>query len=144
MSIGVISFDIGTTDANAELSISIWIDHDLVYENSHVKDMYKFSHAVNDNDATHELRIVMSGKTALHTKINQDGHITKDACLTVRDPKIDDIEVAQLFNEKTVYTHNFNGTQSELQHKFYGNMGCNGTVSLQFSTPIYLWMLENI
>ena len=144
MSGTVVSFDIGSTDVSAELGIAVWIDNDLVYANSHVKDTYKFSHAVNDDAAEHELRIVMSGKTAQHTMIDQAGNIITDACLTVIGPKIDDIEVAQVFNEKSVYTHSFNNTQPESQHKFYGVMGCNGTVSLRFSTPMYMWLLENM
>jgi len=144
MSNAVVSFDIGTTDADAELGIAVWIDNQLVHENPHVKDMYKFQHVINDDKAEHELCLVMSGKTALHTTVDQAGNITKDACLTVLDPKIDDVEIVQLFNEKTVYTHNFNGTQAESQHKFYGVMGCNGTATLRFSTPMYMWLLENI
>ena len=29
-------------------------------------------------------------------------------------------------------------------HPFFGNMGCNGYVSLKFATPIYLWLLEHM
>ena len=46
--------------------------------------------------------------------------------------------------EQAVYTHDFNGTQPEIEDTFFGEMGCNGTVSLRFTTPIYLWLLENM
>jgi hypothetical protein len=49
-----------------------------------------------------------------------------------------------LFSEKCVYTHNFNDTQPEIQDTFHGIAGCNGTISLQFNTPVYLWLLENM
>jgi hypothetical protein len=139
-----IAFDINTTDADAKLGIEIWINTDCVYQNSHVTEFQHFSHSIIDDEAEHELRIVMYGKTQQHTMIDDQGNITKDAWLTITNCKIDKIEVGQLFNEKTVYTHNFNNTQSESQHQFYGVMGCNGTVSLRFSTPIYLWLLENM
>jgi len=42
------------------------------------------------------------------------------------------------------YQHDFNGTGNPTIDKFYGEMGCNGTVSLKFTTPIYLWLLENM
>jgi hypothetical protein len=49
-----------------------------------------------------------------------------------------------MVTEQAVYTHDFNGTQQEIQDEFYSEMGCNGTVSLKFSTPIYLWLLEHM
>jgi hypothetical protein len=43
-----------------------------------------------------------------------------------------------------VYEHDYNGTGTLTQEKFYGQMGCNGTVSLAFCTPIYMWLLEHM
>ena len=140
----IITFDINTTDSDAKLGVEIWLDHDCVYKNNHITALHNFSHSMIDDDAEHELRIVMLGKTFENTKVDEQGNIVRDAFLIISNPSIDGIDVAQLFNEKTVYTHDFNGTQSQSPHKFYGNLGCNGTVSLQFSTPIYLWMLENM
>jgi hypothetical protein len=42
------------------------------------------------------------------------------------------------------YQHDFNGTGKLTTQNFYGELGCNGTVSLKFSTPIYIWLLENM
>ena len=49
-----------------------------------------------------------------------------------------------MFVEQAVYTHDFNGTSKATENKFYGELGCNGTVSLKFSTPMYLWLLEHM
>ena len=43
-----------------------------------------------------------------------------------------------------IYRHDYNGTTDPFDDEFYGEMGCNGTVSLKFTTPIYLWLLENL
>ena len=86
----------------------------------------------------------MKNKTTEHTKIDEQGNIVSDACLTITNLAFDEIELKQIVVDKAVYTHDFNGTQPETQEKFYGAMGCNGTVSLQFSTPMYLWLLENM
>ena len=139
-----IEFEVGTTDAGANLGIEIWLDNNCVYKNNHVIAPHKFAHSLVDDDAEHELRIVMSGKTLENTTVDEQGNIVKDALLTISNPAIDGIDVAQLFIDQTVYTHNFNGSQDKIDDKFYGNMGCNGTVSLKFSTPIYLWLLENM
>ena len=86
----------------------------------------------------------MKHKTTEHTKIDEQGNIITDACLTVSNLAFDEIELKQIFINQAVYTHDFNGTQTEIQDKFYGNMGCNGTVTLKFATPIYLWLLEHM
>jgi hypothetical protein len=49
-----------------------------------------------------------------------------------------------MITQQATYTHNFNGAGAETQEKFYGEIGCNGIVSLKFSTPIYLWLLEHM
>ena len=139
-----ISFDINTTNAHAELGVEVWINSNLVYQNTHVTALHSFSHTINDDDADHELRIVMSGKKPDHTKIDDQGNIIEDAMLAISNPAIDGIDINYLFNNKTIYKHDFNGSQDKIVDKFYGNMGCNGVISFEFTTPIYLWLLENM
>ena len=76
--------------------------------------------------------------------IDSEGQITKDAMISISNISIDGIPMDQVITEVARYHHNFNGTQPEIQDKFYGNMGCNGQLKLKFTTPIYLWLLENM
>ena len=139
-----ISFDVETSDAECLLGLEIWIDNNLLLKNNHVQNKITFVHDISDNDGEHELRVVLTGKTSNHTQIDQAGTIIKDATLTISNFEIDGLDVSQLFFEKGVYTHNFNGTQPEIADTFFGVAGCNGTISFSFSTPIYLWLLENM
>jgi hypothetical protein len=139
-----ISFDIETSDAECVLGVEIWLDNAVLLSKNHVQEKITFYHDISDDNGEHELRIVMLGKTPEHTKIDEAGNIVKDATLQISNVVIDDIDVNQLFLEKCVYTHNFNGTQSEIEDTFHGIAGCNGTISLEFTTPIYLWLLENM
>ena len=139
-----ISFNINTSDGTAKIGVAVWMDHACVYQSDHLTEQQHIDHAVLDHDGNHELRIVISGKTLEHTKVDEQNNIIKDVIISVADVTIDGIDIAQLFNEKCVYTHDFNGTQSEIQDVFYGAAGCNGTISFQFTTPIYLWLLENM
>ncbi len=139
-----ISFDVDTSDPECLLGVEIWLDDAVLLSNSHVQEKITFSHDIPDDDGEHELRIVMLGKTSEHTKIDEAGNIVKDATLQISNVVIDDIDVNQLFLEKCVYTHNFNGTQPEIADTFHGVAGCNGIISFEFSTPIYLWLLENM
>ena len=139
-----ISFDVDTSDAECPLGVEIWLDDVVLLSNNHVQEKVSFSHDINDDDGKHEFRIVMLGKTADHTKIDEAGNIVKDATVAVSNVTIDEIDVQPLFLKTCVYTHDFNGTQSEIADTFHGIAGCNGTISLRFTTPIYLWLLENM
>ena len=144
MSTALISCSINTTDATAKLGIEVWLDDQQILNQDHVAELIEFKYDLPDDDAEHKLRFVMKNKTAEHTTIDDEGAIIKDACLTVDNLAFDEVELKQIFIDQAVYTHNFNGTKAETQEKFYGEMGCNGTVSLKFTTPIYLWLLENM
>ena len=139
-----ISCYIGTTDPLAKLGIEVWLDDAQLYNNDHITDTQKFEWTFDDEEAEHELRFVMKNKTEDHTIIDDDGNISVDARLTIKDVSFDEIELGQIFIDQAKYTHDFNGTGSSVTDKFYGEMGCNGTIKLKFSTPIYLWLLENM
>jgi hypothetical protein len=139
-----ISFDVETSDAECSLGVEIWLDNVMLLSNNHVREKVSFSHNISDDDGEHKFRIVMLGKTPDHTQVDEAGNIVKDATLQISNIVIDNLDVNQLFLEKCVYTHDFNGTQPEIADSFHGVAGCNGTIAFEFSTPIYLWLLENM
>lgn len=139
-----ISVDISSSDFETPLGLEIWIDDFLIANLEHVKESTTLHHEISDDDGEHELHLVLKNKNADHTHIDENGLIVKDAVLTINSLKFDDIDLNQLFYDHAVYTHDFNGSSQQIQEKFYGTMGCNGTVSLKFTTPMYLWLLENI
>jgi hypothetical protein len=71
------------------------------------------------------------------------GEIVLDARLAIKDIEFDQIALNHIFTELSVYTHDFNGTGPQTSDKFYGEIGCNGIVELKFTTPVYIWLLEN-
>jgi hypothetical protein len=99
---------------------------------------------IPDDEGEHEFKFVLKHKTPEHTVIDADGNITSDAVLSIANLAFDDIELGQVFVKQSVYHHDFNGSQAPVEDKFFGTMGCNGHVSLGFTTPIYLWLLENM
>ncbi len=139
-----ISFDIETSDAECPMGVEIRLDDTVLLINNHVQEKIAFNYNIRDNDGEHKLQVVLSGKTTDHTKVDEAGNIVKDVTLQISNVVIDEIDINQLFLDKCVYTHNFNGTQPEIADTFHGVAGCNGTISFEFSTPIYLWLLENM
>lgn len=108
-----------------------WGGHDLAVD-------------LSDEDGDHVLVFALSGKTSEHTKVDDTGAITQDVTVSIEDVSFDEITLGHLMCEQAVYHHDFNGTAELFQDEFYGIMGCNGTVTLKFTTPIYLWLLENM
>jgi hypothetical protein len=138
-----ISGFIDSSDKKIPLGTEVWIDNTCVVNVEHVDRIVHFSYEMSDDDGNHELRIVMKHKIPEHTELDDAGNIVRDAMLVVSDIKFDEIALENLFLEHTVYTHDFNGSQPTIEDKFFGDMGCNGTVSMKFTTPAYLWLLEN-
>lgn len=137
-------FALTPSDDQCPMSAEVWLDNDLLWSATDLRQPVIFSHDFSDNDSEHCLQIVLGGKTAEHTVIDDAGNILKDATVQISNVVIDELDVNQLFLDKCIYTHDFNGTQSEIQDTFHGIAGCNGTISFEFTTPIYLWLLENM
>jgi hypothetical protein len=135
---------ISSTDFKAKIGLEIWLDDTQIYDTKHVDQPINFVHEFADTDGEHQLQFVMKNKTLDHTTIDADGTILTDCRICIRNLSFDEIQLRQIFIDHAVYKHDFNGTADTIQDKFYGEMGCNGTVTLAFTTPIYLWLLENM
>jgi hypothetical protein len=61
----------------------------------------------------------------------------------VYDVKINDVEIGQVFYGQSLYFHNNNGYSKPVVGQFFRQLGCNGTVKFEFSTPGYVWLMEN-
>jgi hypothetical protein len=139
-----ISFTLDTTNPKVALGFEAWVDDQKLFDTDHVQSQQQVVIEIADDDSDHELKFILKNKTADHTQVDDAGNIVVDATLTITDLAFEEIKLGHMVTEQAVYSHNFNETQKEIQDEFYGVMGCNGTVSLKFSTPIYLWLLENM
>ena len=139
-----ISFELSTSDASVPLAFEAWVNDQCVFKTDHVTETQTISFEVPDDDAEHSLRLVMSGKTWKHTLVDEQGNITQDVKLSIANVQFDEIELGQVFVDRAVYTHDFNGSGESVDDQFFGAMGCNGTVELKFSSPIYIWLLEHM
>ena len=145
MDTAVISFDLDTTNPNAKLGFEFWIDDVLVSDIGHVKEPMHLEYRVADDDQQHRMKLVLKNKTWEHTQIDDQGNIVSDARLLIDNIRFDDIELGQIVTELSEYHHQRNDPNGEqVVDKFYKELGCNGHVVMNFSTPIYLWLLENM
>lgn len=132
------------TNTTIALGLRVTLDQVTIFETAHVTETVQVQHEISDADGEHELTFELFGKQSEHTKINETGEILSDALLAVSNISLDGIDLDQIFQSVAVYQHDFNGTQAATTAKFYGHMGCNGTVTLKFTTPVYLWLLGNL
>lgn len=140
-----IAFDVVPTQPNQPLAFSVIIDDAEVWHTDALTESQTLSFAVNDDEEReHRLCWVLSGKTDQHTAVDSNGNIVSDSMIRIENLRMDEIEISSLIDRFCVYQHNLNGHGDAVEEKFYGNMGCNGTTTLKFTSPLYLWLLENM
>jgi len=135
---------ISSTDFSVPLGLEIWLDEHKFFDQDHIDRSYPVEHEISDDDGDHELRFVLKNKQSDHTHVDAAGKIITDTTVTVNGIEFDGIDCNYLTTVLAQYQHDFNGTGDSTTQKFYGELGCNGTVTLKFTTPIYLWLLENM
>jgi hypothetical protein len=139
-----LSLDLVNDSTCADITVELLIDNQSFYTNKVIPGTHSLSHEVDLEEGDHTFDIILSGKIAEHTKIDESGNIVSDVLVKITNIALDDINIDQLMSEQAVYTHNSNGTTELSDHKFFGPMGCNGTVRLNFTSPFYLWLLSNM
>jgi hypothetical protein len=144
MSTTSITFDLDSTDYTVNLAFEVLLNNTVVFATEHVAQPTAVEFDMSDDEGEHELKFVLKNKLPTHTIIDEHGNIVNDAVLSIANVAIDGIKLGHMFFEQTRYHHDFNGAELLAEYKFFGVMGCNGYVSMKFSTPLFLWLLENM
>ena len=114
--------------------------------------LIEFEHECTEGK-NYEMSIVRSGKGKRETIVNEKGDILKDQLLHIKSIEIDDINIGALIYQgiyTPVYPEPWATQQAEsgkeLKESFTNvtQMGFNGTWKFSFSSPFYMWLLENL
>lgn len=124
--------------------MEVWLDNQKLFDQFIGTGSHHVAFEFEEDESDHSLKFIMKNKNLDHTVLSPDGEIESDAIIGISDIMFDAINIDQIFSEQATYTHNHNGTSKEIQTKFYGIMGCNGIVELNFTTPFYIWLLEHM
>ena len=95
-----------------------------------------------DDDNLYKLNFTLHDKSKYDT-ILEDGKIVKDTVVKIKQIELDDIDITPMLSinkDKFYYIH----SGSKEKHTFYDTMGVNGTSTVEFTTPFYVWLLENL
>ena len=139
-----ISFDLTSSDYDCGLGFEVFYNNKQILNIDHCRSSTMLAFTLDAEEGDQELKFIMKNKTIDHTTVDKNGQIVKDVCLNVSNFYIDSIELGHTFLEQCKYHHDFNGTQDPIEDEFYGDMGCNGTLTFSFQTPIYIWLLTNM
>ena len=113
--------------------------------------LIEFEAEVEENKE-YDFVIKRSGKDGSQTKL-QDGKIVKDQLLVIKRIDIDDIDIGALvfegeftpeYPEPWASQQKEAGNELKASFKNVTHMGFNGTWRLSFTSPFYMWLLENL
>ena len=137
-----IKFNVNTTDPEKKLSFRAWLNGREVCLLPWVCEATPVEIEIADDEQSHVLELELFNKLSEYTKIDAESQVVSDVCLEITDFTMDEIALSPW--HLGLYHHDRNGTSEPQQEKFYGVMGCNGRVRIEFTTPIYLWLLEHM
>ena len=91
-----LGFKISATDALLDLAVVL--DGQSQWQGRPGTDVQEISVEFEDaDDQTHVLEFILSGKIPEHTRITDQGEITSDVTIQIRDISFDDIAIDQIF-----------------------------------------------
>jgi hypothetical protein len=141
------SVTVSGTYWNKKPQFSIWLDDNVIIQteiSSESLQTHKFTHTIDDGE--HVLRIKLENKTNSDTVI-VDSAVSKDMLLNVLDITIDDVSIGELLWSESTFLldkpQEYQGKQI-LQLDNCVNLGWNGSYTLKFSSPFYIWLLEKL
>ena len=128
-------------------NFSIFLNDELIeqkdIENESVHEIV-FERDVAE-DQEHELKIRLNNKQDEDTII-ENNQIVKDMILNIDGIEIDDVDIGNLrwsADYKLDQVREYNGKQTDHIDNCV-NLGFNGTYTLKFTSPFYVWLLEKL
>ena len=125
---------------------SIWLDDHVVTQSeivSSAEQSITFEHTVDEGP--HTLKIRLENKTTADT-VTENGEVVKDMLLNIDDVTIDDISLGNLlWSAEYVLDKKQTYKGQEIDHlDGCVNLGWNGTYTIKFTSPFYIWLLEKL
>jgi hypothetical protein len=131
-------------------------DTEFVYEqltdDVNKTEYFEFDVSVNEGDCN--LVIELVNKSTADTILDSNGNIIEDLLLNIESIEIDEIDLGSLLwsasDYRPIYPETYKlkitetGQELPVSVKNCVNLGWNGKWTLLFTSPFYIWLLENI
>jgi len=115
-------------------------------------EYFEFDVSLNEGDCS--LVIELVNKLIADTTLDSNGNIIEDLLLNIESIEIDEIDLGSLLwsasDYKPIYPESYKlkiaeaGQELPVSVKNCVNLGWNGQWILPFTSPFYIWLLENI
>ena len=140
------SISLSGTYWNKKPQFSVWLDDHVVTQSeiaSEAEQIVNFERKIIEGP--HTLKIRLENKTTSDT-ITENGEVVKDMLLNIDDITIDDISLGNLlWSAEYVLDHPHLYKGKTIDHlDSCVNLGWNGTYTLKFTSPFYIWLLEKL
>lgn len=127
----------------SDIVFEVYLNDSKIFESTALTQAQIVACDIDETPADHVLKLVMSGKNRRHTQIDSAGEIVSDIYFQINRLEFEELDMSEIFClGKPCYSHSFNSSNPEFVDEFYGQLGCNGTVCIEFFTPIHLWLLD--
>jgi hypothetical protein len=125
---------------------SVWLDDHVVIQSeiaSKSEQIINFERRITEGP--HQLKIRLENKTDTDTVIEND-EVVKDMLLNINDITFDDISLGNLLWSAEYILDKPQIYKGQTIDHLDGcvNLGWNGTYTLKFSSPFYIWLLEKL
>lgn len=128
----------------ADVSLSIELDGQHIAKFRADGMEHEVTGWIDENDSEHALTALMAGKTAEHTLLDEDDVIVEDVFFEISRLEFEDLDMIPILCQGLAcYSHDFNQSGQLFTDEFYGRMGCNGSATMRFRTPFYLWLNDH-
>jgi hypothetical protein len=146
----------GTSDKKqTEFKISIngnTLVHSKLTKPVNETEYFEFAHDISEGDNTLEISLLNKGFG--DTVLGADGNIVNDMLLNIDSIEIDEIDLGSLkwtlSSYEPLYPERYRAEAKKRSEELSSsvkncvNLGWNGTWKLPFTSPFYIWLLENI
>lgn len=123
-------------------AFSVWVD-DVAYASGSIESAehcnIEFEASLVE-DAQHELKIRLENKNDTDTVV-VDNTIVKDMLLNIESIEVDDIELGNIKWSNSIFIPDDKENRPVLKSCL--NLGWNGAYTISFTSPFYIWLLEN-
>lgn len=128
------------------LNLAVGVDGVEIYDKDlTTNEEQVVEHTISDADGEHIVEIKLSGKTWDHTVVGPKDTILSDIAVMIEEIILEEIDVTGAALRTARLTHSFNNPTKELvtvEGTTY--LGFNSITQIKFTTPAFIWMLENL
>jgi len=139
-----LNLSIEFSETNPEIFVDILYNNNFVITDTFSKGIKEYTVEFEDtNEHTEQcVTVAMRGKTEKHTIVTNN-EIVSDVYAMIKNITIDEIDVTDLYTEGALCYHHLGSNNKQnrpmIIDEFYGFVGFNGDVKLEFTTPLWKW-----